>query len=231
MWCNVAELAGENNLAFKIAERLRRTFQPETGIEIQLHKRIPLAAGLGGGSSDAANVLLTLNQLWNLNLDIRDLETMAAEFGSDIGFFLQGGTAWGTHRGERIETLADIAIDNILLVYPNLEISAAQAYKAVRIPSSDDVRTFRPEAWRETCFNRLETGIRSEFAEVDGVIRKMRQMGAKPALMSGSGSTCFGIFDNADELTTCQQCFNQAGYWTMKVKTMTRNEYQSVFKA
>ncbi len=225
------ELAGESNLAFRIAERLRRTFQPETGIEIQLHKRIPLAAGLGGGSSDAANVLLTLNHLWNLNLDNRDLEAIAAEFGSDIGFFLQGGTAWGTNRGERIETVADIAIDNILLVYPNLEISAAQAYGAVKIPASNQARAYRPEAWLDTCFNRLEAGIREVYPEVDGVIRKMLRMGAKPALMSGSGSTCFGIFDNADELTTCQQCFNQAGYWTMKVKTMTRNEYQSVFKA
>lgn len=230
MWSNVPELAAQDNLIYKVANHLAQLFNPESGVEIRLDKQIPLAAGLGGGSSDAANAIVVLNDLWNLNLTLSEMQDIAALFGSDICFFLQGGTAMGTHRGELVSLCDDVVIDNILLVNPNIGIPAAQAYKLVTLPNPGDRRMFRPNAWRESCFNRLEAGIRAKYAEVDNVIRQLEKMGARPALMSGSGSTCFGIFDNAAELKACQQCFNQTGHWTKTVKTMTRNEYQRVFQ-
>lgn len=231
MWSNLPDLAAQDNLIYKVANHLTQLCKPESGVEIWLEKRIPLAAGLGGGSSDAASAIIALNELWDLNLSPSEMQDIAALFGSDISFFLHGGTAWGTHRGELLSLCSDFGIDNILLVNPQIKIPAAQAYQLVALPDPGSRRSFRPDAWRDSCFNRLEAGIRSRYTEVDELIRQLEHLGARPALMSGSGSTCFGIFDNAAELKACQQCFNQTGYWTQVVRTLTRIEYQSVFKA
>jgi 4-diphosphocytidyl-2-C-methyl-D-erythritol kinase len=227
---NIPDLPAEDNLVYRVASYMLERYKPSAGVEIDLEKRIPLAAGLGGGSSDAANVILNLNVIWNLNLSLAEKEEIAALFGSDICFFLQGGVAWGTSRGEIISPAEDIEIDHILLVKPDFGISAASAYSLSK-PAAADKRQFALDSWRNDCFNRLEAGIRESYKEIDTILWQLEIMKARPALMSGSGSTCFGIFDNAEELTTCQQCFNQAGYWTKKVRTITRKEYQSVFKA
>lgn len=228
---NIPDLPAEDNLVYKVASYMLERYKPSAGVEIDLEKRIPLAAGLGGGSSDAANVIFNLNVIWNLNLSKEEKEEIAALFGSDICFFLQGGVAWGTSRGEIISPAEDIEIDHILLVKPDFGISAASAYSLSVPATADRKRRFALDSWRNDCFNRLEAGIRDSYGEIDAILRQLENMKARPALMSGSGSTCFGIFDNAEELTTCQQCFNQAGYWTKEVRTITRKEYQSVFKA
>lgn len=228
---NILDLPAEDNLVYKVASYMLKRYKPSAGVEIDLEKRIPLAAGLGGGSSDAANVIFNLNAIWNLNLSQAEKEGIAAQFGSDICFFLQGGVAWGTGRGEIISPAEDIEIDHILLVKPDFGISAASAYSLSKPAVAEGKRQFALDSWRDDCFNRLEAGIRESYKEIDAILRQLENLKARPVLMSGSGSTCFGIFDNAEELTTCQQCFNQAGYWTKKVRTITRKEYQSVFKA
>lgn len=228
---NIPDLPAEDNLVYKVASYMLKRYKPSAGVEIDLEKRIPLAAGLGGGSSDAANVIFNLNAIWNLNLSQAEKEGIAAQFGSDICFFLQGGVAWGTGRGEIISPAEDIEIDHILLVKPDFGISAASAYSLSKPAVAEGKRQFALDSWRDDCFNRLEAGIRESYKEIDAILRQLENLKARPVLMSGSGSTCFGIFDNAEELTTCQQCFNQAGYWTKKVRTITRKEYQSVFKA
>jgi len=228
---NIPDLPAEDNLVYKVASYMLKRYKPSAGVEIDLEKRIPLAAGLGGGSSDAANVIFNLNAIWNLNLSQAEKEGIAAQFGSDICFFLQGGVAWGTGRGEIISPAEDIEIDHILLVKPDFGISAASAYSLSKPAVAEGKRQFALDSWRDDCFNRLEAGIRESYKEIDAILRQLENLKARPVLMSGSGSTCLGIFDNAEELTTCQQCFNQAGYWTKKVRTITRKEYQSVFKA
>jgi 4-diphosphocytidyl-2-C-methyl-D-erythritol kinase len=231
LWSNQLEMVADNNLICQVGNCLLTKFRPDTGVEIHLHKRIPIAAGLGGGSSNAATTLLALNQLWDLKLSMDELENIASEFGSDIGFFLHGGAAWGTQRGNVISPCPDFDIDNILLVNPHIRIPSSQAYSLVRIPDRENRLSFEIGKWKECCFNRLEPGIRVAYPDVDAIIRKMQDMGAKPAMMSGSGSTCFGIFADKDKMILCKDEFEKRGHWTAMVRTITRNEYLNVFKA
>jgi len=230
LWSNLPEMAAESNLVHRVATYLQDKFKPGQGIEIYLEKRIPLAAGLGGGSSNAANTIRALDSLWKLNLSLAEREETAARFGSDIAFFLHGGMAWGSNRGEQIRTVEDMDLGNILLVNPNLAISSASAYSLVQIPNKRERRVFKPESWRESCFNRLELEIRKFHPEVDVILNSLQKFGAQPALMSGSGSTCFGCFADALKLDACKRFFELKGYWTKTVRTISRKEYQSVFE-
>ncbi|HPS40211.1 MAG TPA: 4-(cytidine 5'-diphospho)-2-C-methyl-D-erythritol kinase, partial [Candidatus Cloacimonadota bacterium] len=201
LWSNMEEMESQSNLIYKVASFLQRTYRPDAGVEIFLEKNIPLAAGLGGGSSNAAVTLRTLNRLWELNLDMLTLDNIAAGFGSDINFFLRGGTALGSGRGEVITSLPDAGIGNILLVNPGLRISAGEAYGLVKEygAGSEPGASCAPFCW----FNRLEAGIRMKYPIIDRLIIDLEEFGAKPALMSGSGSTCIGVFHSVNKLEAC----------------------------
>jgi len=224
-------MATKDNLVFRIASYLHDNYKPDCGLEISLEKRIPIAAGLGGGSSNAANTIRALNHLLKLDLKLQEMEDIAAIFGSDIVYFLQGGTAFATHRGEVVRPCTDIDIDNILLVNPNIPISSAEAYTLVEVPDTAARRHFDPIHWQDCSYNRLESGVRKRYPEVDDVLLWLIQSGAKPALMSGSGSTCFGVFVDRRGMETCKNYFDSKGYWTKVVRTISKKEYQSVFKA
>jgi len=231
LWSNLPEMTDEDNLIYKVAVHLQGQTKTPWGVDIYLDKQIPVAAGLGGGSSNAAITILALNQSWDLNLSPQEQADIAARFGSDISFFLDGGTAWGSGRGERITTCEDILIDNVLLVNPNLQITSTEAYQRVEIPEPSERRSFNREQIENSCFNRLEVGIRSVYSVVDQIIHQFEQQGAKIAMMSGSGPTCFGIFGDRQSLNKCQENFNRLGFWTKKVRTISRKEYQSVCQA
>jgi 4-diphosphocytidyl-2-C-methyl-D-erythritol kinase len=231
MWANLPELAAEDNLVYKVASRIEAVHKPRSGVEITLEKIVPIAAGLGGGSSNAANAIMVLADLWELDLDAEEKGRIASSLGSDINFFLRGGTAWGTGRGEVINGMDDIMLDNILLVNPKIRISSSEAYRLVKIPESSDRKVWDPSDPRRSCFNRLEAGISCRYPEIVEILGSMLRFGAWPALMSGSGSTCFGVFDSMDDLISCQQYHDGKGHWTYATRTISRDEYQSVFKA
>lgn len=226
---NVPDLVSENNLISRIGTYLIEKYHPHNGVEIYLDKQIPIAAGLGGGSSNAAVSLIVLNKLWNLNLDISQMQSIASAFGSDLVYFLSGGTVLGTNRGEKTIPLPDLRIENLLLVNPGIEISSREAYELCEIPISPEKRI--SESGEMNFFNRLEPGIRKAYPEVNFLIESLLAEGAKIAMMSGSGSTCFGIFDNALDLEYCQAKLNNQGNWTKKVKTITREEYKKCFQS
>ncbi|MBP7194209.1 MAG: 4-(cytidine 5'-diphospho)-2-C-methyl-D-erythritol kinase [Candidatus Cloacimonetes bacterium] len=226
LWSDVSELSTPDNLIYQVAEHLRQAFRPGVGARIELFKRIPIAAGLGGGSSNAAITILALNRLWELRLSEEKLDEVAARFGSDINFFLQGGCCLGEERGQRITPMDDVLIDNILLVNPGLRISSAEAYKLVDLSSVSQRGSYQDFFRSGVCFNRLEPGIRSRYPLIDEIIRKMTEAGARTAVMSGSGSTCFGIFDSNSALQTCRQAFEAKGFWTHKTRTIGKEEYQ-----
>ncbi len=230
LWSNLPEMATDSNLVFKAASYLQGKFNPEKGIEIYLDKKIPIAAGLGGGSSNAANTILALNSLWGLDLSVSEMEDIASLLGSDVSFFLHGGTAWATNLGEQVKQCEDINIGNMLLVNPNIAISSSSAYGLVNVPDEGNRRFFDFVDWKTTCFNRLEPGIRDTYENVDSIISQLHNFGASPAMMSGSGSTCFGVFESSHELEACKRSFDESGYWTNAVRTISRNEYQNVFK-
>lgn len=231
LWSNLPEMATSDNLIYRVAESLRQEFHPKTGVEIELEKRIPLAAGLGGGSSNAAVTILALNRLWELKLSQEQMEEIAASFGSDINYFLHGGCCLGEDRGQRITELEDVVIDNILLVNPHLRISSAEAYGLVDLGCD-----LAPHAWRETLskqklYNRLEPGIRARYPLIDDIVRQMSKAGARSAIMSGSGSTCFGIYDDINALNACRDTFTALGYWTHTTRTISRIEYQKCIQS
>ncbi|MCA8914318.1 MAG: 4-(cytidine 5'-diphospho)-2-C-methyl-D-erythritol kinase [Planctomycetes bacterium] len=126
--CNIDLGAPEKNLVYRAAELMRQHHAPGRGAQIALNKQIPHGAGLGGGSSDAANALIALNRLWDLHLHKNVLQDIVARVGSDCAFFVEGGTAVCTGRGEIVEQLPDIGVFHLVLLYPNDVCPTPQVY-------------------------------------------------------------------------------------------------------
>jgi len=224
---NLPEMQSMDNLIVKVAHYLRDLYKPREGVSIYLDKKIPIAAGLGGGSSNAAMTIIGLNRLWDLNLSISRCEEIATVFGSDISYFLHGGTAIGKNRGELLEAHTDILFDHVLLVKPKFGISAAEAYRACQIPEVPYEWTFPPG---KPLFNRLTEGVCGLYPVIAEVLDILRHNGAVSAEMSGSGSTCFGIFRNEPEMDECAQILSRKGFWICKTRTISKEEYQECFQ-
>jgi 4-diphosphocytidyl-2-C-methyl-D-erythritol kinase len=137
--CDVAEVPqDQTNLAYRAAAIMQQRFDRQTGIEITLHKRIPMAAGLAGGSGNAAATLVGINLLWNLGLSISDLQEIGAELGSDVPFCISGGTAIATGRGEKIQSITPLQQGALVLgKYRSLSVSTPWAYQTYRQQFSD----------------------------------------------------------------------------------------------
>ncbi len=228
LWTNVEELNTDSNLVYKVALFLNARYKPSNGIDISLEKNIPISAGLGGGSSNAAVTIKALNALWELGISDDELTEMAAEFGSDVPYFLRGGTALGRGKGDLITPISDIKIGNLLLVNPGIPIASREAYQLVRIPVN-------PRKWDtgdiDGCvFNRLQEEISRRYPTVESIIDILNEHGANRAVMSGSGSTCFGIFTDKTMMMTCQKQFLSMGYWTKVLRTIGRVEYLRCFQ-
>ena len=212
--CDRPELPCDNgNLAFRAADLLRREFGIARGVRIELTKRIPLAAGLAGGSTDAAAVLKGLNRLWRLALSPVELEQLAARLGSDVPFCLWGGTSLATGRGEILTPVPDFAGHGVVLANPPLHVSTAWVYGNYRGAVGNRRRDIFPlrrsieqqdfAAVADTLFNDLETVTVPAYPQVADIKAQLLQAGAAGVLMSGSGPTVFALtpdFASAAEL-------------------------------
>jgi 4-diphosphocytidyl-2-C-methyl-D-erythritol kinase len=197
----------ERNLAYKAASLIKRTFDIRHGVHIHIEKRIPVAAGLAGGSSDAAAVLRGLNRLWNLNLSLDELAQLGASIGSDVPFCVYGGTAVARGRGEKIERIFHTSPHVwVVLVKPPIAVSTADVYGALdvrnitRHPDTgamiQALRADNPVPLiAQHLGNVLEEVTFRKHPEVERIKKKMYEFGAQGALMSGSGPTVFGIAD------------------------------------
>ncbi|MGI5822497.1 MAG: 4-(cytidine 5'-diphospho)-2-C-methyl-D-erythritol kinase [Dethiobacteria bacterium] len=203
---------GEGNLAYEAALLLQQRYAPQKGVRIKLIKRIPVAAGLGGGSSDAAAVLSGLNKLWGLSLKKEILQEMGAILGSDVPFFLEGGTALATGRGELVQALPPLPHTKVLLVSPGgLALSAAQVYSYLnldKIPKENRtaqmVQLLRENlqdcaAIKMLLCNHLELSVFPLQKEVAALKEKLLHL-ELPALLSGSGPTVFALTKDEDRL-------------------------------
>lgn len=207
---DLAELADDRtNLAYRAAELLRDTYGKGRGAHIRIEKKIPLAAGLAGGSSDAAAVLLGLNELWKLGLDIDKLTALGARLGSDVPFCMIGGTMLAKGRGEVLARVPSLGEYPLVLVKPPLGVSTAAAYGGYR---AENVET-HPTADRmiraiesgnitrvyEAMGNVLETVTIPLRPEIDEIKRALVEAGADKAMMSGSGPTVFAFAKSAQD--------------------------------
>ncbi len=197
--------ADGTNLVLRAAARLREGARVSAGARLQLKKGIPAGAGLGGGSSDAAGALLLLRRLWGLDLDGTALGEIASDLGADVPFFLTGGTALGTGRGDRIESLPFAGPIPIAIGHPPFGISTAEVYRALTPPNAD-VSVARLSidlpggTDLESAGNDLETVVFRRWPELLAFRDALLAAGAKTALLCGSGSSVFGIFDTEEAL-------------------------------
>jgi 4-diphosphocytidyl-2-C-methyl-D-erythritol kinase len=226
--------ADETNLAHKAAAMLRGAAGVTAGALIEIEKRIPVAAGLGGGSSNAAAALLGLARLWRVDTPERELFRMAAALGSDVPFFLVGGTALGVGRGEEVYPIQEAECRDMVLVNPGFSVSTAAAYGGLsRLTMKESARIipftlFAAKAIRElplAASNDLEETVSAAHPEIAEVKRGLLSLGARRALMSGSGATVFGVFDNSGASKRAQSEMRAAGYWSERARAINRQQY------
>ena len=200
------------NLALRAATALRQAAGITRGARITLDKRIPVAAGLGGGSADAAAVLVGLNRLWRLRWPVTRLEEVATRLGMDVPFFLHGGRALATGRGERIERLRGSAL-GLVLVNPRFAVSTAEMYGRVTPEMYSDGRHAKMlsvgfggrSAARvaASLYNGLQEAAVATYPAIGRIRAALLAAGALGALMSGSGPTVFGVarsFEHARQI-------------------------------
>lgn len=193
----------EKNLAFQAARLLKERCGISKGVHIHLDKHIPVAAGLAGGSSDAAAALRGLNRLWRLSLTDAELQVLGAELGSDIPFCVTGGTALATGRGEKLEPIASMPQCWVVLAKPPINVSTAEVYgrlRADRIAVHPSAKAMREAVeagdFAAVCSrlgNVLEEVTLKLHPEVLRLKEAMVSLGADGVLMSGSGPTVFGL--------------------------------------
>ena len=193
----------ETNLAVRAVRALEERTGVRHGVDIRIVKRIPIAAGLGGGSSNAATVLRGLAALWDLGLAGEELEAIGLSIGSDVPFFLRGGTCLAGGRGERLESLPRGGPLDLVLVAPALRVSSKWAYEhvAAELTRSGGATSMvkvalasgRAELLAANLSNDLEAGVEREHPVVGEAKRRLKAAGALGAQMSGSGPVVFGI--------------------------------------
>jgi 4-diphosphocytidyl-2-C-methyl-D-erythritol kinase len=218
-----------SNLALAAALRLREAAGIERGARITLDKRIPIAAGLGGGSTDAAAVLLGLNRLWGLRWPLDRLAEVAVTLGMDVPFFLRGGVAFATGRGEKLDRMRGVALA-LVLVNPRYPSSTAEAYGRTTPAMYSDGRraravmsalaTRRAERVAGTLYNGLEAAAAPVQPQIGQMKAALLAAGALGALMSGSGPTVFGIARSLDHARQIQRRVRKASWECWAVRTL-----------
>ncbi|ANA80216.1 4-diphosphocytidyl-2C-methyl-D-erythritol kinase [Paenibacillus vortex V453] len=193
----------EKNLAFQAARLIKERYDVKKGVHIHLDKKIPVAAGLAGGSSDAAATLRGLNRLWELNIPQQELLALGAELGSDVPFCVTGGTALATGRGEVLTPIPNPPQCWVIVAKPPINVSTAEVYGRLRSeqiqhhPSAERmVEALSQGSFQLMCQslgNVLEEVTLKMHPEVQQLKEGMLKLGADGALMSGSGPTVFGL--------------------------------------
>ena len=219
----------ERNLAYRAAAALRQAAGIEYGARITLDKRIPVAAGLGGGSTDAAATLVGLNRLWGLRWPVERLEELAVGLGMDVPFFLRGGAAMATGRGERLRPLSGAALA-LVLVNPRFAVSTADMYGRVTPSMYSDggrardaasaLETRRSSRVARTLYNGLEVAARAAYPQIGHMQAALVAAGALGAAMSGSGPTVFGVARSLEQARQIQARVTRGSWECWAVRTL-----------
>jgi 4-diphosphocytidyl-2-C-methyl-D-erythritol kinase len=239
---NNAITTGEDNLCVRAARALQQRFSVDDGAAIHLEKQIPSPGGLGGGSSNAAVTLIGLSRLWRLKATRDDLLQIAAEIGSDVPFFLTGGTALGTGRGEIVEPIPELAASEMLVVTPDVDVSTAKAFAKLNAPNltkTEPNRILRVCRLEAESLDLRHTELKNDFEpsaflaypEIRRVKETLLELGAVNAAMSGSGASVFAIFDKQETRQAAQKALEHESSWRkFAVATISRSSYREALQ-
>jgi 4-diphosphocytidyl-2-C-methyl-D-erythritol kinase len=230
----------ESNLALRAALELRRYARLERGVAIEIRKRIPVAGGLGGGSSNAASVLLGLDRLWRLGLGPAGLHPLARRLGADVPFFLVGGTALGIGRGEEVYPLLRQVRAHLVLVDMQRPVSTAAVFRRIDAgltPRENSHTIFRfvsrdleGLSAATALVNDLEPAALQEAPDLAEKVARVRAIlmakGARLAALSGSGSSFFGLFEDAASARRGQAVLVDAGHIAFRSRTLAVPAYR-----
>ena len=220
---------GKANLVYKAVQSMMRESGYRGGILIEIKKRIPLGAGLGGGSSNAVTTLTAMNHLLNLNVSKKRLMEMGLEIGADVPFFFLEGAAVGSGIGERLRKI-ELPVLWFVLIYPNFEVSTRWAYQNFvltneRIHFNLQKFTKTPEGISHILLNHLEKVVSEKYPQIDNMKKILCSAGALAALMTGSGPTVFGIFSDGKSATEAyariKQLAKRRGWIVLKAQSIT----------
>jgi 4-diphosphocytidyl-2-C-methyl-D-erythritol kinase len=230
---------GDQNLIVKAAKILKNEFAIKNGASIHLEKKIPSPGGLGGGSSNAAIALIGLLKLWKIEIELPDLCEIAKTIGSDVPFFLFGGTSLGTGRGTEICPLSDFSAENMLIVTPAADVPTKAAFARINAP---DLTNKSSKSILKICRNEAnslylrQSNLKNDFEatvfelepETARAKKKLLDCGAKYALLSGSGASVFAIFDS---VLSRQKAFDELkkehDWRVFEVETVSRQFYRN----
>jgi 4-diphosphocytidyl-2-C-methyl-D-erythritol kinase len=232
-----------SNLILRAAHAYLEAAQATGHIRFRLEKKIPMGGGLGGGSSNAATVLLALPVLAGKPLSPAHLQEIAGELGSDVPFFLHGGTALGLGRGDELYPLPEIASRPAILVAPGIHVSTPEAFRALnreltQVTPSRNTSEFQSVAWKLgeqrtsldwNVANDFETAVFREHPQLQSIKRQLKKLGASPALMSGSGSTIFGIFQEAFSREAAIAALRGKYDTVLPVSLINRSRYRTMW--
>jgi len=209
----IPSLETESNLVVRAARRLAERYGRASALKIVIEKRLPIGAGLGGGSSDAAACLKALNLIWDIGLTMEELAAIGVTIGADLPFFFFDGPARVTGIGECVDTDVKLPKLWVLLVNPGFEVSTAWAYRSLGLKLTDRVEgdSF-PQFFNnlddlsKVIENDLEAVVASLHPEIDEIKRHLLGWGARCAFMSGSGPTVVGLFDSKEGRDEAYSC-------------------------
>jgi 4-diphosphocytidyl-2-C-methyl-D-erythritol kinase len=227
----------ESNLIWRAAQALWRALRRDGVVKdlvVRLDKQIPIQAGLGGGSADAAATLVALARAWRLPVRPAQLTDVAGTLGADVPFFLAGGTALGLGRGDEIYPLADLPRHWIVLLLPGFGVSSREAYEwynaerdLARGPAIREPQQV-PGPWPSRAaqmINDLEAPIARHHPEIDQMKAALRRAGALAAAMSGSGSAVFGLFQQRRDALSAVDQLSGSGWRVLLTESLGRGDY------
>jgi 4-diphosphocytidyl-2-C-methyl-D-erythritol kinase len=226
----------QTNLVWRAADHLWRAAGrtgPPRDVHVKLEKSIPSAAGLGGGSANAAAALLGLSAVWDLRVPRRELVRLAAELGADVPYFLQGGTGLGVGRGDEVYPVDDIARFGVIVIKPSFGVATADAYRWLDEDRADGIDVSPVREIREvdvgwsggplTLVNDLENPVARRHAGVNEMVEACRREGALAAAMTGSGSAVFGLFPES-VATRAAKRLQRPDWLVLLTRTLSRQE-------
>lgn len=230
----------ETNLIVQAAKKLQEKYKVKKGAEIYLEKQIPSPGGLGGGSSNAATALIGLTKLWQIKFDFAELLEIGKTLGADVPFFLYGGTALGLGRGDEISQMNDLEENHLLIVTPDIKVSTRAAFtclnaahltnkssKSILQICQDEAKTV--DLKQTNLVNDFENTVFQIEPEIKCVKQRLLNLGARQAILSGSGASVFAIFENQNQLQIAfDNLKNEQRWCVLAAKTVSRREYQNL---